>query len=1052
MKVKLVIALVWFICTFGYGQSGAIDTSFLHTGIPFGLPVSADAGINRILLEQDGKMLLTGNFTEYNNYKSRRIVRVFSNGKPDTTFKTTSGFNNGFVNAIHAADSNYLCFGSFTTYNGLTGNRVIKLLRNGQIDTSFKSGLGFNNTVLTAVTLPDGGFLLGGLFTSYNGFSCNYLIKLNKFGQPDTTFNLPNLNNQVNSVLYHNNLLYVAGSFSANAQQSKNYFLALDLNGNPQNQITLNTTAAINQLVKITDSSFMVVGNFNFINNLSFRQLAIVKSADYSIDTNFNTQAGFNGDVNRVCVINNNRFLVLGDYNRYRNNITNNPLQINGLAEPILNTGLQAIHSGVIVDAVYHQEGKLVVGGLFTVSGYNTKNNFTAFNINGELDLNFNRMYGPNGRIRSIQQTADNRFLIFGDFSTYNDLPYKNLLMVNGNGEIDTSFKFTVNYTGSIIFAHLMPNGKILLGGGFITADSAYQNLIRLNKNGSIDTTLKTEVSSNRPILAGSTDFNEKILIGGSFEFYRNNFVNNMALLFNDGGFDATLSGTAIPSGPITKITALPDGKWMVFGNFQYWAGVTRGYFTRLLNDGSTDTSFNIGTGANQIVNDVKLLPNGSMIIAGNFTEINGVSCSKIAKLNNNGQLDSNFNRMLAINGVINSVHIEPSKKIIIGGNFTFGSNKTIFNLMRLDSNGFIDPTFNVGYGLNAQVLSINADIDGQLLIGGDFRLYDSTNYVSRFIKIKTNCDFAQMIQVKNDSSCLPSSLQLSVLPNKGRAFWYSTISGGNAIFEGMQFTTPILQQTTTYYVELVLNNCITNPRYPVTAIIKSKPDLTVFNDSICAGKIATLKAITSAKNTFWQFNDSIVYVGNTFSTWPINQNTTFNVWAEKEGCSSDTLKASVIIGTPQSQITQINNALVAPPNQQLYSWINCNNNMVMQTGNSNRFEPTDAGRYKVAVLKGGCFDTSICVNYNTTQITTIEDPAEEISVYPNPVTDLLTIKTNQNVVAVEIYTIGGLLVNSNAIDAAKHIQIPCNNLVQGIYLVNIKTLNGQEHWRKFNK
>jgi hypothetical protein len=125
---------------------------------------------------------------------------------------------------------------------------------------------------------------------------------------------------------------------------------------------------------------------------------------------------------------------------------------------------------------------------------------------------------------------------------------------------------------------------------------------------------------------------------------------------------------------------------------------------------------------------------------------------------------------------------------------------------------------------------------------------------------------------------------------------------------------------------------------------------------------------------------------------------------------------------------------------------------MVMQTGNSNRFEPTDAGRYKVAVLKGGCFDTSICVNYNTTQITTIEDPAEEISVYPNPVTDLLTIKTNQNVVAVEIYTIGGLLVNSNAIDAAKHIQIPCNNLVQGIYLVNIKTLNGQEHWRKFNK
>lgn len=1052
MKVKFVIAWIWFMCTVGYGQSGAIDTSFLHTGIPYGFPTSVNGGINKILLEQDGKMLLTGNFTEYNHYKSRRIVRVFSNGKPDTTFKTISGFNSAFVNVIHTADSNYLCFGSFTTYNGLVSNYVIKLLRNGQIDTSFKSGLGFNNTVLTAISLPDGGFLLGGLFTTYNGFLCNRLIKLNKFGQRDSTFNLPNLNNQVNSVLYHNNLLYVAGSFSANAQQNKNYFLALDLNGNPQNQITLNTTAAINQLVKITDSTFMIVGNFNFVNNLQYRQLAIIKS-DYSIDTNFNTKAAFNGNVNKVCVINNNRFLVLGSYSQYRNSITNNPLQINGLAEPILNSGLQAISSGDVGDAIYHQEDKIVVGGLFAVSGFNTKNNFTAFKTNGELDINFNRMHGPNGRVRSIQQTADNRFLIFGDFSTYNDLPYKILLMVNGNGQIDTSFRFTVNYTGGINFAHLMPNGKILLGGGFFTADSpAYNNLIRLNNNGSLDTTLKAEVSSNRAILTGSTDFNEKILIGGSFEFYQNNFVNNMARLFNDGGFDATFSGTAIPSGPITKIIALPDGKWMVFGMFQFWAGSPRGYFTRLLNDGTVDTSFHIGTGANQIVNDVKVLPNGSMIIAGNFTEINGTSCFKIAKLNNNGQLDSNFNRTLAINGVINSVYIEPNKKIVIGGNFTFGSSKTIFHLMRLDSNGFIDENFNIGYGLNAQVLSIHADIDGQLLIGGDFGLYDSTNYVSRFIKIKTNCNFATMLQVKNDSSCLPSSMLLSVLPDKGKAFWYSTISGGNAIFEGMQFTTPVLQQTTTYYVELVLNNCITTPRYAVTALIKPKPNLFVTNDSICAGKNATLIATTTAQNTYWLYNDSVVNIGNTFLTWPINKNTTFKIWAIQQGCSTDTLEASAIIGSPQSQITQINNALVAPANQQLYSWINCNNNQVMQTSNSNKFEPTSAGRYKVAVLNGGCFDTSSCVVYNTTQANTNNKTDEGITVYPNPVIDLLTIESNQGIIAVDFFTISGALIRSINISNLMHIQLPCSDLTTGIYLLGIKTEKGQYVWRKLKK
>lgn len=1049
----IILLVTAILCSININaQSGRIDTSFLSTGIPYGFPTSANSSISRVLLEPDGKMLLTGNFTEYNNYRSRRIVRIFANGKPDTTFKTITGFNTSNVNVILTADSNYLCFGAFSTYNGLVSNNVIKLLRNGQIDTSFKSGLGFNNSVLTAILLPDGGFLLGGAFSNYNGFLCNRLIKLNQFGQRDTSFVLPNLNNTVNSVLFHNNLLYVAGSFTANAQVNKNFFVALDLNGNIQTSITLNTSSAINQLASINDNSFMVVGNFNTINNLPFRQLAIVKS-NFTIDTNFNTQNGFNGSVNKVCVINSNRFLVLGSYSQYRNTLTGAPLQLTGLAEPLFNAELQGLNTGAIGDAVFHPQGNLIVTGSFIISGFTFKNNITAYNLNGELDLNFNRMYGPNGRVRSIQQTADNRFLVFGDFSMYNDLPYKNLLMINGNGELDTSFRFKVNYNGGITFAQLMPNGKILLGGGFVTTDGpTYNNLMRLNSNGSLDTTLKANVSSNRALLAGNVDFNEKILIGGSFEFYQDNFVNNIARLFNDGGFDATFSGTAIPSGPITKIIALPDGKWMIFGAFEFWAGTPRGYFTRLLNDGTTDTSFHIGSGANQIVNDVKLLPNGSMIIAGNFTSLNGISCFKIAKLNNNGQMDNDFNRVLAINGVINTVHIEPTKKIIIGGNFTVGSNNTVYNLMRLDSNGYIDETFNVGFGVNAQVLSINADIDGQLLIGGDFGLYDSTNYVSRLIKIKTNCDFANMLQITNDSSCVPARMHLSVLPDKGKAFWYNTISGGNAVFEGLQFTTPILQQTTTYYVELALNNCITNPRFPVTAIVKPKPTLLVANDSICAGTSATLVANTLAPITYWQLNDSIVHMGNTFTTNPINQNTQFKVWSVQQSCSSDTVDALVIIGSPQSQITQVNNALIAPPNQQLYSWINCQNNMVMQTSSLNRFEPTSNGSYKVVVLNGGCFDTSACVVFNTTHATSNYITESGVHVYPNPVEDFLTIESKQEMLAAEIYTINGAAVKSVEMNNSIKAELACHELNSGMYLLKITLKNQQAIWLKFKK
>src|SRR5436305_8405674 len=55
------------------------------------------------------------------------------------------------------------------------------------------------------------------------------------------------------------------------------------------------------------------------------------------------------------------------------------------------------------------------------------------------------------------------------------------------------------------------------------------------------------------------------------------------------------------------------------------------------------DTSFDIGTGADGLVEQVLELPDGKVLICGNFTTFNGQNRSYIARLNHDGSVDLSF-------------------------------------------------------------------------------------------------------------------------------------------------------------------------------------------------------------------------------------------------------------------------------------------------------------------------------------------------------------------------------------------------------------------------
>jgi hypothetical protein len=132
--------------------------------------------------QSTGKQIVVGFFTSYNGVTQNRICRLNVDGSLDTTFNSSGiGFNGGVERIWVNSDDTILVVGSFTSYNGISANRIIKLSLNGSIDGSFSYGSGFNSSV-TVVEKKGTYYYLGGSFTTYNGISYLNFIVLDDLG------------------------------------------------------------------------------------------------------------------------------------------------------------------------------------------------------------------------------------------------------------------------------------------------------------------------------------------------------------------------------------------------------------------------------------------------------------------------------------------------------------------------------------------------------------------------------------------------------------------------------------------------------------------------------------------------------------------------------------------------------------------------------------------------------------------------------------------------------------------------------------------------------
>lgn len=317
------------------------------------------------------------------------------------------------------------------------------------------------------------------------------------------------------------------------------------------------------------------------------------------------------------------RLMVAGDFTEF-NDVTRNRmarLMTNGALDTSFNPGVGANAS--IRTMVVQTDGKILVGGFFDSILHTNLNGIARLSHDGVLDESFNPGAAADvAAIHSIVIQPDQKILVGGAFSKFNNLPSPGIVRLTTNGFVDRSFNVGGGANAAVFAVAIQNDGKILIGGDFTFVNNfEYPRLARLNPNGSVDTSFNIGFGCDAAVRAIVVQPDGKILIGGSFTRIGNTPRNFLARLEPNGSVDTTFLASEIGAdNAVYSIAQQVDGRVVVVGDFTRFNGVGRNRITRLMPDGSSDTSINFGAGANSFVSALYLQPDRKIVLGGGFT------------------------------------------------------------------------------------------------------------------------------------------------------------------------------------------------------------------------------------------------------------------------------------------------------------------------------------------------------------------------------------------------------------------------------------------------
>lgn len=372
-----------------------------------------------------------------------------------------------------------------------------------------------------------------------------------------------------------------------------------------------------------------------------------------------------------------------------------------------------------------------MLGGQLTAYAGVNRNGIARVDADGSLDTTFNPGLGTEnvGGVSVLALQGDGKILIGGSLTSYNGVSRNGIARVNTDGSLDTSFSPGTGANSTVSALALQTDGKILLGGSFTAYNGVNRNFIaRIATDGSLDPLFDPGVGPSNSVNAIAVQTDGMVVLGGSFATYNAVARSNIARVNADGSLDSTFNPGTGGNGTINTLAIQTSGKILLGGVFTSYNSVSRGRIASINNDGSLDTSFSPGTGASSSVSAVIVQTDGKILLGGAFTSYNGVSRSRIARVNSDGSLDLSFNPGTGASSSVSALAMQSDGKILIGGAFTGYNGVTRNRIARINSDGNLDISFNPGTGANGTVSALAVQVDGKVLLGGAFTSYHTSN------------------------------------------------------------------------------------------------------------------------------------------------------------------------------------------------------------------------------------------------------------------------------------------------------------------------------------
>ncbi|MFN5911466.1 MAG: hypothetical protein ACK45H_09040, partial [Bacteroidota bacterium] len=740
--------------------------------------------VNSTLVQPDGKIIMGGFFNVggCGPTQGKQLVRLNSDGVIDGSFNPGSVNSNVFVITMQT-DGKMIVAGNFTSIGGLVLNRIARLNPDGTLDSGFNPGLGFNHHVRSVNIQPDGKLIVGGLFTTFNGNTANRIVRLNPDGSQDATFNPGNgFNNYVYSTaLMPDGRIVVGGQFTAYNGSLVNRIARLNPDGSLD--ATFSTSAGFDGIVNAvavqSDGKILAGGDFNAFNGVSRSKIARLEAGG-SLDAAFSIGTGFNAaaSIKTLLVQPDGRILVGGSYFSFNGGLRYGILRLlpSGSEDLGMNTGVGNLagFNGTVFSISLQTDGKIVAGGNFDVFNLTSRRSIARLNENGSIDGEFNTSTGFNSNVWSLKVQPDGKIIAGGSFLSYNGIRRNGIARLNADGTLDQSFN-NLYYGINVYTMELQSDGKIVIGGsicGSVSCTSA-PNMYRLNSDGSIDPSFNVGSGFSSIVFASALQPDGKIIAGGDFSTYNGVSRACIARLNPDGSLDAGFNPGSGFNGRVETVYLQSDGKIIVGGQFTAYNGSLVNRIARLNPNGSLDATFNTGSGFNQTVRTINMQSDGKILVGGAFTSVNGVLRNRIARLNTDGSLDLSFSSN--VNNSVISINYQVDGKIIIGGTFTSVNGSNRFYVARLLQNGATDLTWfgTQDPGFGDGVLATVLQADGKIVAGGSFSCFNSTSRRNIVRLLNENCNLSASAQASN------------ILCNGGTASVTVIASGGTAPYTG---------------------------------------------------------------------------------------------------------------------------------------------------------------------------------------------------------------------------------------------------------------------------